>query len=225
MKKFYYLVLLIFVSSSCTPSPDAIQTAIALTQGAIATVTPTTDLRVIELDPEELLLREEDLPAEANYSLTDSSDVYQYSNSEVITEWGEEEGSKYIEKTGRINGWVVSYYPEDMIPVIISQNIIKFATNNGAKLALEIKPSKENVDWEILDENYDLGDLTRISKLRKMSDSGEYYFVMYRVETAFRNYKSIIDCFGIEDEFDVEYAKKIAEIAINKLEEAPLVNP
>lgn len=225
MKKFIFLLVIIFGIISCTPSSESIQTAIALTQGAKVTKTPTVDERVIVKDPIDLILQERDLPVEAKYYLNDPSDFYQYSNSDVLDEWGEEEGTIYIEKTGRINGWIVSYYPDDMIPVIISQNIVKFATNNGAKLALDIQPTQENIDWEIVDENYDLGDLTRILKLRIEGDSGEDNYILYRVDTVYKNFNSIIDCFGIENELEIEYAIQIAEIALNKLKEAPLVEP
>ena len=57
-----------------------------------------------------------------------------------------------------------------------------------------------------------------------MQPSGEYR-IDYYIETLYKNYVSIINGWGWEKEFDLEYVIQIAEIALDKLKEAPLVEP
>jgi hypothetical protein len=224
MKKIYYLILLIFVLTSCTPSSEAIQTAIALTQGPKVTVAPTDDIRVIKSRPKDLILSRFDLPLNDQYYPRDS---YRIANSDIISDWGEEKANEFIEKTGRIDGWFISFYPDNprkLLSPLIFQKLVQYETTEGANLALMIHHSNENSELTVLEESYDLGDSTIIYRLRRLSDSSEY-LVTYRVETAYQNYTSIIDCFGRDDKLNVEIAINFAEIALSKLEEAPLVNP
>ena len=61
MKKLGFLLLVMFLVS-CSPSETAIQTAIANTQIAQPTLTPTpVDLSLLKLDP--VLIQSGDLPA------------------------------------------------------------------------------------------------------------------------------------------------------------------
>jgi len=158
------------IFSGCNPSESSIQTAMAETQQSLptatetflptntvtytpeptstetliptstVTITPTPDKRIIEIGPEEFLLEKEDLPSEAKYYLPNFTWISPHRNSEVISGWGKEEGQKYLEETGRIDGWGVYYARGTSIvraPEEIFHNIIQYRTAEGAQLAME----------------------------------------------------------------------------------------
>ena len=108
-------------------------------------------------------------------------------------------------------------------PEQIFHNIIQYKTVDGPQLTLETDNPGQDSRWEVIDENFDLGDKTVISRLREMQPSGNYK-VSYLVETTYRNYLSRVSGWGLEKEFDLEYVINLAEIALDKLMEAPLVN-
>lgn len=197
-----------------------------LTPTFTQTLTPTPDNRVFTLGPEVFLLTVEDLPKEARYYLPYSTWISPHRNSEVVSDWGREAGTAYIEETGRLDGWFAIYKLGSTTvraPDEIFHNIIQFETNEGALLALDIESPNVTVEYEIIDDNYGLGDLTIISKYREMQPSGEYQ-ISYYVETVYRNYESRVGGSGFEKDFDLDYVIQIAEIALDKLKEAPLGN-
>jgi len=207
-----------------TPEPTPTET---ITPTATATYTTTPDLRIIETGPEEFLLESKDLPSEAKYFLPNSGWISPHRNSEVVSQWGREAGLEYIETTGRLDGWFAYFQRGTSIvraPDQIFHNIIQFETSEGARLAMEVENPNDTVEYKIIDEDYELGDLTVISSYREMQPSGDYQIV-YLVETLYKNYESRIGGMGREKEFDLEYVIKIAEIALDKLKEAQLVNP
>ncbi|MDY6994266.1 MAG: hypothetical protein SVR94_16910 [Pseudomonadota bacterium] len=251
------IILIAILISGCQPSETAIQTAMAETQIAMPTstdtivptstqtntpeptftateqptstptFTATPDERIIEIGPEEFLLKKEDLPSDAKYYLPNYTWISPHRNSEIISGWGKEEGQRYLEETGRIDGWVV-YYARGTstvrAPEEISHNIIQYKTAEGSKIAMEMESPYSQVEYEIVDADYNLGDKTIISQYREMQPSGEYR-VDYLVETAYRNYQSRVGGWGWEKEFDLDYVIQLAEIALEKLKVAPLVEP
>ena len=253
---FFSVSIVAVLLSGCQPSEVMIQTAMAETQSAMPTetqtiiptntqtntpeptftptetatltptYTPTPDLRVIELGPEVFYLQKDDLPQDAKYFLPNSTWSSPHRNAEVISGWGRDEGLDYLEKTGRIDGWVIYFARGTMTvraPEQIFHNIVQYNTGNGPQLSLDIVTPGHDPRWVVIDDDYDLGDRTMISKLREMQPSGEYK-VHYLVETAYRNYQSRVGAWGWEKEFDLEYVINLAEIALNKLMEAPLVD-
>lgn len=251
------IILIAIIISGCQPSEPAIQTAMAETQNArptstgtmvstsaqtdtpeptftateqptsTPTFTATPDKRIIEIGPEEFLLKKEDLPSDAKYYLPNYTWISPHRNSEVISGWGKEEGQKYLEETGRIDGWG-AYYARGTstvrAPEEIFHNIIQYKTSEGAQIAMEMDSPYQQIEYEILDNDFQLGDKTIISEYREMQPSGEYR-VDYLVETAYRNYQSRVAGWGWEKEFDLDYVIQVAEIALEKLKEAPLVEP
>jgi hypothetical protein len=243
--------------SGCQPSETAIQTAMAETQNTMPTstdtivptstqtntpeptftateqptltptLTATPDNRIIEIGPEEFLLDKEDLPSEAKYYVPNAAWKSPHRNSEIISGWGKEKGQEYLEKTGRIDGWVI-YFARGTstvrAPEQLNHNIIQYETAEGAQLAMEMDSPYLTVEYEVIDDNYELGERTIISKYREMQPSGEYT-IIYLVETTYRNYQSRVAGWGWEKEYDLEYVIQIAEIALEKLKEAPLVEP
>jgi len=207
-----------------TPEPSLTPTEIPT---STPTITATPDERIIEIGPEEFLLEKEDLPSEAKYYIPNSAWKSPHRNSEIISGWGTEKGQEYLEKTGRIDGWVI-YFARGTstvrAPEQVYHNIIQYETAEGAQLAMNMESPYVTVEFDIVNDSYDLGDITIISKYREMQPSGEYR-IQYLVETTYRNYQSRVGGWGWEKEFDLDYVIQIAEIALAKLETAPLVEP
>lgn len=134
------LVALVLISApGCAPSESAVQTALAKTQAALPTETPTLeptatatqlptatntpeptetptetptatpDTRVITMDSRDFLMTKDDIPPEGQYILPNSGWISVLSNDDLIREWGREEGLEYLDKSGRIYGWAVMY--------------------------------------------------------------------------------------------------------------------
>jgi len=211
-------------TKTSTPEPTFTSTA---TLTSTPTYTATPDMRIIEIPPDDLLLEKDDLPEDAKYYLPGPSWISPHRNSEIISGWGKEEGLAYLEETGRIDGWIVYFYRGTSTvkaPEVLNHNIIQYETSEGAQIAMNMDSPFLEVEYQIVNDNYNLGDKTIISKYREMQPSGEYQ-IIYLVETAYKNYQSRVFGFGWENEFDLDYVIQIAEIALKKLEKAPLVNP
>lgn len=211
-------------TSTLIPTPTSTQT-ITLTPTSTQTLTPTQDSRVITIDSKELMLAKEDLPPEAKYYLPNYTWISPHHNSEIISGWGVEEGAKYLEETGRIDGWWVYYLRGTSTvraPKQVYQNIIQYKTSEGAKLTftkygfITINPEYEKFDSNIL-----IGDATNVYVRKEMESSGEYY-IFYIVESLYKNYVSTVGGMGYEKQFDLDYVIRIAEIAMEKIKAAPL---
>jgi hypothetical protein len=111
-------LLIIAAVAGCNPSPSQVATAVAQTQAAnptqthtpvptntstptetptpTATPSPTPDIRVIDVDPHEMLMTTSDLPTEARYYLPDYSWISPHRNSEVVSGWGVNEAGNIL---------------------------------------------------------------------------------------------------------------------------------
>ena len=249
------VALVLLTALGCAPSESAVQTALAKTQAALPTETPTLaptatatqlptatntpeptetptatptatpDTRVITMDSRDFLMSKDDIPPEGQYILPNSQWIRVGTNEEIIREWGREEGLDYLDKTGRIYGWLVGFYRTSKVvrvPEEISHNIIQYKTAEGAQLTVgEFSTAKRNPDYKIVDENYPLGDVTVIMKIKTLQSNGEYR-IIYRIETAYKNYVSIVNGWGWEKEFDLDFVIGLAETMLAKLQSAPL---
>ena len=193
--------------------------------------TPTQDLRVIKEDPEHFLLLPEDLPEEAYFHIPGAGYKSPHRNSEIISGWGREKGLEYIEKSGRVDGWWVVYQrgtDSVRVPEEVFHNIIMYETVNGAQLTiLEYNRLVENfgqLDWSEINQKIDVGDLSILMERKIMQPSGKNR-VTYRLETSYRNYVSIIETWGWEDDITYEFLEQAARVVIAKLEAAPLHEP
>jgi hypothetical protein len=192
------------------------------------TFTPTPDIRIISLDSHTFLLEKADLPEDAKYFLPGPDWISPHINQEIIQGWGTDAGREYIEKTGRIGGWWVFYARGTntvMAPEEIYHNIIQYETNEGALLTItEFPTDKRNDIWSRLNRDIDIGGISHCYLYKETQPNGKIR-VWYLVETAYRNYVSIVQGYGWEDELSYEYVDEIAKIIIKKLEAAPLEIP
>ncbi len=204
-----------------TPEPTATPT---IEPTSTPTVTPTPDLRVITLDSYEFLLTKEDCPPEAGYYIPYENWMSPHYNIEILSQMGHDEGSKSLEKTGRILGWVVIFRigaANVKAPPEFYHNITQFKNHEGALHNInDSSTTHEILNYKLVEDNYPLGDYSRVYSRRELNKNGEV-FIEYRIETAYRNYLSIVGGYGTS-EFDIDYVLNIAEIALEKLKSAPL---
>jgi len=194
------------------------------------TPTPTPDLRVIAIESKAFLLTSDDLPKEAKYYLPNSNWISPHHNSEIISGWGEEKGRAYLAESGRIDGWWVWYdrgTKTVIAPANVYHNIIQYKTAKGAQISITKHNCIVRNDcdaYSFVERDYsDLGDVS-IGMINKEMQSNGKNRVWYYVETAYRNYVSIVAGWGWEDEVEYEYVENIAQIALEKLKAAPLVD-
>lgn len=212
--------------ASDTPAPTETLTAIPT---PTRSPTPTSDLRVITESSEKFLLQAEDLPLAGEFFLPNADWINQHNNSDIISSWGTEEGSKYIENTGRIDGWSV-YYSRGMsnvkAPEEIFHNITRYQTNEGAQLTVTDYNyiARGKTEWELIDEEVDIGDMSIAMTLNEIQQDGTNRVHIY-IKTAYRNYVSNVAGSGSEDEVTLEYLISIARIALDKLEAGQLSEP
>lgn len=249
MKKLSFLVIILL--ASCAPSASSIATAIVqtqaaaeATQAAAATATPTVtststptvtptmtstpDMRVIEGNPYNFLLKQIDFPAEGRYYLPNQGWIHENTNSEVILNRGVEEGKQYVNRTGRIDGWWEDYARGTIgaqLPEEIWCGVYFFNTKDGAVLALHEYMDPTVTDptagFKKVENSFLLGDLTNyyekidINKNRVWRD---VYFTYYNVVVD-------IEAYGIDADVSWDVVTTLAGKVLAKLQAAPLTNP
>jgi len=215
-------------ASTKAASPSPSETPVPPTVTSTTTLSPTPDLRVIDQDPRQFLMEEEDLPSEPNYYLPSSNWISPHRNYEVISELGTEVGEEYINRTGRLDGWWVTYRKgasRIQAPDEIYHNIVKYETAAGAKLTVrEYNLATRSDEYQILDQGIEFGDANVVMVAEDVLSDGTQQ-ITYRIETAYRNFVSVVVATGSEGEIDFPFVETIARKMIEKLGEAPLDSP
>lgn len=240
-------IVFLLILTACAPSEAQIQKAISQTQTAqpippqaptqtptntiipADTPTPTPDLRVIDLDPETFLLDVDDLPVEGKYYLPRKSWYSPHRNSEIVSALGAEEGRKYLEETGRVDGWWVIYKRGTKtvnMPEEVNDNPVMSKTTHGAKVILEkystcAEAAMDKNDFIELSGNAHIGDDSRWCVLKEMQPNGKNK-VWLRLEFIYRNYYHGISGYGWESEVTPEFFEGVANALLDKLKAAPL---
>lgn len=247
MKKLsvLFLIAIIFITG-CQPSETAVQTAIAQTQVALPTAmqiptdtplpptptstativpSPTPDIRLIDIDPRNLLLQTNDLPIEGKYYLPGEGWTSPVLNSEIISSWTVEKGQSYLAETGRIDGWYVSYKRGRsgvLMPEEFYDNVVIYSKIEGAQIVVT-----KYGDRYITDDNFkeidapQVGDITRAFKMSKTNSSGETR-VWIKVTFSYRNVFHDITVWGWEKEVSLDYAVSVATKLLESLRQLPL---
>ena len=237
--------------TACTPSESSVQTAIAQTQANQANSTavptfspvpptftpeptataapepsPTPDLRVINVDPYELLLKKADCNPDGRYYLPNELWMSPHKNAEVISGWTVEKGRTYLAETGRIDGWIASYEkgnPNVLLPREVADNVVLFASVEGARLLIT-KYQDRMVEEFFYEELFDtplIGDVSRAFVRNETYGNGGTV-VFYEISFAYRNITHAVTVYGYEEEGKFEDAVYLAEKLLKQLEGMPL---
>lgn len=186
--------------------------------------TPTPDLRVIIGKPEDYILQKEDLPDK--YILKPGWST-PHNNSEILSARGVNEGTAYLEATGRIGGWIVYYdlvESTTIAPEVIESYLVMYDNVYGSKIA-------KSPEWDTLEENQEiididlvLGEWNRVTIMRERQSNGKYY-VWYAIEFIYRNIWTEVMAGGMESDVQHDYVENVARVVLAKLETAPLGEP
>jgi len=193
--------------------------------------TPTPDLRIIKEDPEHFLLLPEDLPKETYFHIPGTGYKSPHRNAEIISGWGREKGLEYLERTGRIDGWWVVYQRgTDSVraPEEVYHNIIMYGSIEGAQITVMeynlLVSDWRDSDWVEADQEIIVGDTNVLMVKKIMQPSGKNR-ISFRFESSYRNYVSVIEIWGWEDDVTYEFLENASKAVIAKLEAAPLHEP
>jgi hypothetical protein len=194
------------------------------------TPTATPDLRVILVESREFLLEKGDLPVDSQYYLPGAGWISPHHNEEILSGWGNEEGRAYLEATGRVDGWWIHYKRGSQAitaPEQVYHNIIQYETSEGAQLTVtdynQVLRAPED-GRQMLDEEVDLGDVSVVFVWKEVQSSGKV-LVWLALEISYRNYVSIVQGYGWEDEVRLEFLIEVQQTILDKLAAAELSEP
>jgi hypothetical protein len=248
MKKIVSVILgmfsiLFFVS--CAPSSEQIAKAVKATLDAKPTeiptaaiiLTPTTaptstiaptpsptpDTRVVMKKPREFVLEKADLPKAADYILPNELWSSPRTNEEVIQVRGNDEGNKYLSKTGRVTGWEQYFVRRNKgigaeFPYVLGSVVIQFKTVDGAKYPIIEEDSKDPTKKIIEIPSGDLADIlekTFTGETNTFFEGREVDEIYLTVQH--RNFLIVVDIQGFHDanqvskELAIDLAMKIVE--------------
>jgi hypothetical protein len=235
MEQRILLVLVILLLVACTPSPQAIQTAIAQTQIAnptstftppptntptetptiIPSPTATLDLLLIQFNLKDFLLKKSDLPQDSHYAkyVMGVNSLYIIPNDSIKIA----NSVSYLKESGRIEGWTVYYgvYSSNFgwLELLVDE-VTLFQTSAGAQLS--ISKYSQAVANQLTEEINPpvIGDFTRA--FYNSSNSYEIDFSYRNITHKLAGYNAgnvIID------------NRNIALNLLARLQASPLLNP
>ena len=135
---------------------------------------------------------------------------------------------KYLEETGRIDGWWVYFIRARNVnhtPDQISHGIAQYQTHEGAYVTVKeynYVDHENDAGWKFFHQELDLGDFSLAFYLKQMQPNGKYK-IWITIDTSYRNYVSRVGGYGWEELVTMEYMLDIANRALSKLEAVPLV--
>lgn len=256
MKKItLYALIAILVLTACTPSESQVaQSATepistepshtsqvptetvppSLTPTTTITLTPTPDLRVIDVDPAEMLITIEDFGDNVVYfSIGPGSiplRVQASRNWELSRDYGENVSAAYIESSGRIDGKIsllqTASTSTDMPEFVISQAVI-FQTAAGPQVDRSEVKQVTSCNPEFMEtKTINLG-ITAIYCYSPVNIGGVSSLDLYEYYNISGSYKNIIfgvTAFGKENSFSEEIVFGLAEMMLEKIYKMPLAD-
>jgi hypothetical protein len=213
-------------ASNPTDTPTSTYTPTStITPTGTQTPSPTPDVRVIDVNPQELSLKKADLPADAGYYLPGPNWTGAQLNSDIFNQMGTEKGKDYIERTGWTYGWWVNYERASttvIAPQEVSDNVMLFTTYEGAIVHLhDYSTCVSNKGFNNIEISSRIGDASTSCISRELQPSGEYKVVIL-INFVYRNIVHQVGGFGWEREVRQDYLHQIAETLLTQLEAVPL---
>jgi len=189
---------------------------------------PTPDLRVIDIDPYQVLMKKSDCNPDGRYYIPNELWMSPHRNSEVIGGWTVEKGQEYLADTGRIHGWVVYLARGNnnvLLPQQIGDNVVLFSSVAGAQLLVSKYEDRmvSEFFYNEINEPPQIGDLTR-AWVKKETNSGGTTEVWYVITFSYRNISHSVTVYGYDKEVKLEDAEYLARNLLSQLEELPLSN-
>ncbi len=207
------LPILILLLTACAPSGAA--------QNAVAQ-TPTPDVRVIKTNSPLLLMNVTDLPREGKYTVLGTDWTGEVNNQAVLDAWGAEEGGKYIDETGRLDGWWIQFNRTSngaALPSAVYDSVAVYQTVAGARLSVQKYATHGMQDYMEVQGIPQIGDGARAFTVKKGAN------VDYVLYFSFRNLQHVIEILGLESEATPAFATQLAMAVLTRMQTAPLATP
>jgi hypothetical protein len=201
-----------------TPSPSATPTATLLPS-------PTPDVRVIDIDPRNLLLQKLDLPANGKYYLPGESWISPLTNSEILSSWTVEDGQAYLAETGQIHGWRTAYRRGTnsvRVPEEVYDNVVIYSNIEGAQIVVT-----KYGDRDLIEDGYkeieapQIGDVSRAFRKEETNSSGATR-VWLRLMFSYRNMYHVVELRGWLADVPMQFAVDVANKLLEGLKQLPL---
>lgn len=164
-----------------------------------------------------------DLPPEGEHALNGPS-ASPAPNQSVLDTWGPDAGAKYVDGTGRLDGWAVDYRRNAVKPGVpgdMYDTIAKYQSISGAQLTTTNYIGKhfQDLGFTAVDDAPQVGDASEALTLQKGGN------VTYVLGFSYRNYVHVMQISGLESEATLGFASKMASILLDKMKAAPLSSP
>lgn len=190
------------------------------------TPSPTPDTRVILTTSKAFLCEKSDLPAKGSYILPNSGWISPHHNYEIIQQWGQEKGQRYLDETGRVDGWWVEYYRSsnnEVLPKYIFCNVIQHKTSEGAHISLTKynEVAMHEPGYKVFPDSPQIGDEAIVFYKTYTSDAGVPSKILF-LEFRYRNYVVRIAGDGSEQEVKLDTLIPVAKSVLKRLQEAEL---
>jgi hypothetical protein len=226
---------------ACASSANAVNTAIAQTQAALPTKTPlptttpaptttllpspTPDGRIIDIDPEKLLLQKSDLPIPGKYYLPGQTSMSPLTNAEIVASWTVEEGQAYLAETGRIHGWAATYRRGTnsvKMPEEVHNNVVIYSTVEGAQTVVTKYGDRDLIETGYQEmEAPPVGEAFRAFRKEETESSGATR-VWLRLIFRYRNIVHVVELRGWQADVPTQFAVDVANKLVEALKPLPL---
>lgn len=207
------LLILVLLLAACAPS--------GVGQNAV-TQAPTADLRIVKADSPLLLMNVTDLPREGKYTVLGTDWTGEVNNQAVLDAWGAEEGGKYIDETGRLDGWWIQFNRTASgaaLPSAVYDSVAVYKTVAGARLSVQKYAAHGMQTYTEVQGLQQIGDGARAFALKKGANLD---YVLY---FSYRNLQHVIETTGPENEATPAFAAQTAMAVLARMQTAPLTTP
>jgi len=216
-----------------TDTPTATPTPVPTdTPTATPTLTPTPDLRVIDAVLEDLALQSNELPEAGQFIVEGHRGLL--SNNAIVAYIAQELGAEtaelaraYVEESNRTTGYGVAFLrtnPAYTSPLRVYHEIAVFENAEGAKNDITIFKPQLMLAFgrSPIEDHSIIGDATNVYT-EVVTEYGQELLV-YLIEFSYRNTAHEVAFWGLDGEYTLDDCFAIAEILLEKLEQAPLAS-
>jgi hypothetical protein len=205
---------------TATATTAAATTGKATPAGATATQQPKSDGRVIDVNPVELILTKQDMPADGLYFLPIGGAYGPITNAEVVAGMTPDRRKAYLSSSGRIYGYETELqrgsYKYAGPPDVRNQVVIY---ESGADASAAVAADADCTRFEGFDpstKGFSIGDTSVVC----VQDANG--MIAYWLAFAFRNQVVVIEGAGTKAETELAFFQALAERQLAILQEQPL---
>jgi hypothetical protein len=183
---------------------------------------PNPDQRVISAQPVTLILQPYDLPFQGNYYLADNKASGPLHNEEIVHVYQGGKGQRYVDETGRVDGWNVRYKRhgnDNLLPPQMYDEVAMFGTAQGAQ-----KHIREYAAYFLDDKWREGTPLNQVGDATRVFIKQDGVYVSYLLEFSYRNYVHSLTAYGLQAEVEPAFVELIAFTLLRNLQAAPLAD-